>query len=335
LKILVACGGNALIRSNELNTFENQFRNVNVAARQIFRLIKLGHEVLITHGNGPQIGNLAINQEKANEFPPQPLHVLGAMTQGQVGYMLQQALGGLLRSNGIGRRVVTLVTQTLVDASDPLLGLPTKPIGPFYSKEKALELRKKLGYPFSKVRNIEPSFRRVVPSPNPVDIIEKDVISQLLNHGVVVIAAGGGGVPVVRTPSGAIMGVNCVVDKDLAAECLARAVGVDVLMILTDVEKIKINYSLPNERDIGRITLNQAKEYLAAGTFQEGSMAPKVLACTRFIESTPRGAGKRAIITSLEKAVDALNGKTGTHVTRENDLVVEARQEKGAARRER
>jgi len=312
LRILVALGGNALKQAHEKGTFEEQLKNVRIACYRLVELVKKGYELVITHGNGPQVGNLAIQQEMAEEIvPPQPLHVLGAMTQGQIGYMLQQTLTNILSSEGIKKDVIAVVTQVLVKKNDPAFNNPTKPIGPFYTREEAEKLTLKKGYIIRKVKlSGERVYRRVVPSPDPIRIVEGDLIKNLVDMGFIVIASGGGGIPVILNKNGEYEGIDAVIDKDLAGEKLAEAVKADIFLILTDVEKVKLNFGKPYEEDIDFMTLEEAKKYFKEGHFLPGSMAPKILACIRFLE----WGGKKAVITSLDKAVEALNGKTGTHI---------------------
>jgi len=312
LRIFIALGGNAIKKANEKGTYEEQVRNVKNTCRQLVELIKRGYEVIITHGNGPQVGSLAIQQELSkNIVPPQPLHVLGAMTQGQIGYMIQQTLTNMLKKEGIKKPVVTVITQTLVNPNDPAFKNPSKPIGSFYSKREAEKLAKERGYIIKKVKpHGEKAYRRVVPSPEPIEIIEGEAIRKMVDMGMVVIASGGGGIPVIKNEKGELEGVNAVIDKDLAGERLAEAVNADIMLILTDVEKVKLNFGKPDEKDIDSMSVEEAKKFLKEGHFPPGSMGPKVLACIRFVEH----GGKKAIITSLEKALEALEGKTGTHI---------------------
>jgi len=312
LRILAALGGNAVKQAHERGTFEEQLKNVRIACYRLAELVEKGYELVITHGNGPQVGNLAIQQEMAEEIvPPQPLHVLGAMTQGQIGYMMQQTLTNILSSKGIKKNIITVVTQVLVKKNDPAFNNPTKPVGPFYTKEEAEKLALKKGYIIKKVKlSGGRVYRRVVPSPDPIRIVEGDSIKNLVDMGFIVIASGGGGIPVILNENGEYEGIDAVIDKDLAGEKLAEAVKADIFLILTDVEKVKLNFGKPDERDINFMTLEEAKKYLEEGHFLPGSMAPKILACIRFIE----WGGRKAIITSLDKAVEALDGKTGTHI---------------------
>lgn len=310
--ILVALGGNAIKKAEERGTAEDQFRNVRETCEHLLEIIKRGYRVVITHGNGPQAGNLLIQQEEADEIvPPQPLDVVGAMTQGQIGYMLQQTLINYLREAGLNLPVITILTQVLVDKGDPDFRDPSKPIGPFYTKGEAERIAKEKGYVIKKVKPLGGKpYRRVVPSPDPIGIVEWEPIKRMADEGAVVIAAGGGGVPVVRREDGGLEGVEAVIDKDLAGEKLAEVVGAEIFLNLTDVEKVKLNYGKPDERDIDRMTVAEAKRYLEEGHFLPGSMEPKIVACIRFLES----GGERAIITSLEKATEALEGKTGTSI---------------------
>lgn len=310
--ILVALGGNAIKKAEERGTAEEQFRNVRETCEHLLEILKRGYRVVITHGNGPQAGNLLIQQEEADEIvPPQPLDVVGAMTQGQIGYMLQQTLINYLRDAGLNLPVITILTQVLVDEGDPDFRDPSKPIGPFYTKGEAERIAKEKGYVIKKVKPLgEKTCRRVVPSPDPIGIVEWEPIKRVVDECAVVIAAGGGGVPVVRREDGGLAGVEAVIDKDLAGEKLAEVVGAEIFLNLTDVEKVKLNYGKPDERDIDRMTVSEAKRYLEEGHFLPGSMEPKIVACIRFLES----GGERAIITSLEKATEALEGKTGTSI---------------------
>jgi carbamate kinase len=235
------------------------------------------------------------------------------MTQGQIGYMLQQALTRYLKEAGLNLPVATVLTQVLVDENDPAFENPSKPVGPFYVKQEAERLAREKGYIIKKVKPVgKKTYRRVVPSPEPKTIIEEEAIRKSVNAGVIVIAAGGGGIPVISGNDGHLKGVEAVIDKDLAGAKLAEIVGADVFLILTDVEKVKLNYGKPDERDLDRMTLKEAKRYLLEGHFLEGSMKPKIMASIRFLES----GGEKVIITSLDKATEALEGKTGTLIVR-------------------
>ena len=307
--IVIALGGNAIKKADEEGTAQQQLQNVKVTCKHILEIIKRGYRVVITHGNGPQVGNLLIQQEEARKLvPPQPLDILGAMTQGQIGYMLQQTLTNYLRKEGLNMPVATVITQVLVNKDDPDFNNPSKPVGPFYTRKEAEKLIEEKGYVIKKVKPGRRAYRRVVPSPNPIEIIEKDVIKMLVETGAIVIASGGGGIPVINE-KGQLKGVEAVIDKDLAGEKLAEIVNADIFLILTDVEKVKLNFGKPDEKDLDRLTIAEAEKYLEEGHFLPGSMKPKVIACIRFLKA----GGEKAIITSLDKAVEALEGKTGTH----------------------
>ena len=307
--IVIALGGNAIKRAEEEGTAEQQLRNVKITCKHILEIIKRGYRVVITHGNGPQVGNLLIQQEEASKLvPPQPLDILGAMTQGQIGYMLQQTLINYLKKEKLSIPVATIITQVLVDKDDPDFNNPSKPVGPFYTRKEAEKLIEEKGYIIKKVKPGRKAYRRVVPSPDPIEIVEKDVIKMLVDAGFIVIASGGGGIPVIDQ-NGQLRGVEAVIDKDLAGERLAEIVDADIFLILTDVEKVKLNFRKPNEKDLDKLTIAEAEKYLEEGHFLPGSMEPKVKACIRFLKA----GGEKAIITSLDKAVEALEGKTGTH----------------------
>jgi carbamate kinase len=274
--------------------------------------IKRGFEVVITHGNGPQVGNLLVQQEAgASQVPAQPMDLCTAMTQGQLGYILQQTLMNELKSYNLNFNVVTMITQVLVDRKDPDFANPSKPVGAFYDRQTREKFESEKGYRMKQVLpGGEAPFRRVVPSPDPIRILEVNALKKLVDAGVVVIASGGGGVPVILNDQGEFGGVEGVVDKDLAGEKLAEAVAADLLMILTDVAKVKLGFGSPEERQIDRLNVRQAKKYFQEGQFLAGSMAPKVLACIRFIEY----GGEEAIITSLDRAWLAGQNQEGTHI---------------------
>lgn len=309
-RVMIALGGNAIKQPHERGTFEEQMRNVETAAVQIAAIARNGHEIAITHGNGPQVGNLAIQQEQgAHMVPEQPLVVLGAMTQGQIGYMMQQNLYNFLADDG--KEVATVVTQVVVSRDDPDFQDPTKPVGPYYDEESAKRLGAENGWIVKQVRPTgDKTWRRVVPSPVPLGIAEAGVIKKLVKSGTIVIAAGGGGIPVVRNREGKLEGVDAVIDKDRAGAKLAEEVDANIFLILTDVEHALLNFGYDNETPIENMTTTMAKKYLGEGHFKAGSMGPKVEAAIGFVE---RG-GERAIITSLDKAADALEGRTGTHI---------------------
>jgi len=317
-RILVALGGNAIKQANEKGTADEQFRNVMITAEHIVSMIQQltkDDRLIITHGNGPQSGNLALQQEIAkNEIPIQPLDVVGAMTQGQIGYMFQNSIENIMMERGLKVPVVSLVNQVLVDKNDKeFVGEnASKPVGNFLTEEEAMKMKNEKGWIVKKVKpNAPKPWRRTVPSPDPIANIEAEAIKILVNAGAVVIASGGGGVPVVNE-GGKLKGVEAVIDKDLAGERLAEVVGADIFLILTDVEKARLNYGKPEEKPIDKMTVTEAKKYLEEGHFLAGSMGPKVKACIRFLD----WGGKEAIITSLDKASDALAGKTGTRIVK-------------------
>lgn len=311
MKLVLALGGNAILRPEQKGTYEEVVENVREASEQIGRLVAMGHELVLTHGNGPQVGDIALQQAATTEVPENPLHVLGAMTQGEIGYLLQRELGNVLRSSGVNKPVISLITQTLVSEDDPSFANPTKPIGPFYTEEEAKKVRSERGFVVKKVARtgLKP-YRRVVPSPDPVRIVESDAIASMIRSGSIVVAGGGGGIPVVRRKDSTIDGIDAVIDKDLGAERLAEDVGAEVLLILTNVDAVKVDFGTPRERSLNSVTLTEAKGLLAAGQFPLGSMGPKVLACIRFVEH----GGRMGVVASLERAVDALNGTAGTRV---------------------
>ena len=311
MKLVVALGGNALLRPEQKGTYEEFVENVKVVCRQIRRIVDQGHQVVLTHGNGPQVGNIALQQSATDEVPENPLHVLDAMTQGEIGYLVQRELGNLLRSSGSNRPVVSLVTQVVVSPEDSSFKSPSKPIGPFYSEADAKRVGRERGFVIRKVgRAGDRPYRRVVPSPDPVRIVESDAIAEMLRGGSIVIAGGGGGIPVFRRQDSEYDGVDAVIDKDLCAEKLAESVGAEVLLILTNVDRVKVDFGTPNERSLESITVSEAKRLLADGQFPAGSMGPKVTACIRFVEF----GGKMGIIASLEKALEALKGSAGTRI---------------------
>jgi carbamate kinase len=320
-RILIALGGNAIKQAEERGTPEEQFKNCMITCKQLAEIVRsLGKEdrLIITHGNGPQVGNLMVQQEAAKHLvPPQTMDIVGAMTQGQIGYMLQQALINCLKDVGLDVPVCTVITQVLVDKNDPEFfgDAASKPVGNFLTEEEAVKIKKE--HPEYIIKKVKPegdrTWRRCVPSPDPKAIVESEAIRRLVDAGVIVIASGGGGVPVVLDEHGHYKGVEAVIDKDLAGEKLAEIVGANVFLILTDVEKVKLNFGTPEEKDIDRMSVTEAKKYLEEGHFLKGSMEPKVKACIRFLE----WGGEKAIITSLDKALQALEGKTGTIIYRE------------------
>lgn len=304
-KIVIALGGNALG-----NNAKEQLELVKNTASSIVKLVKDGNDVIVAHGNGPQVGmiNLAMEYSSNNggNTPAMPFPECGAMSQGYIGYHLQQSIQKELKDNGLNKPCATVVTQVIVDENDDAFKNPTKPIGSFYSEEEAKKIMEETGYTF--VEDAGRGYRRVVASPKPVDIVELDVVEQLVDNGTVVITVGGGGIPVIKKGNG-LEGVPAVIDKDRSSAKLASLLKADVLLILTAVEKVSINFNKPDQLDLSELTLNDANKYIAEGQFAKGSMLPKVEACMDFINGNPEGT---AIITSLEKALDAIHGDTGT-----------------------
>jgi carbamate kinase len=320
--IVAAFGGNAVTRSTERGTNPEQLANVRVMCEEVLPLILAGHRVAIIHGNGPQVGALALQVEagQALGVADQPFDVLGAMTQGQIGYLIQQTMGNVLleathrsRSNGASvlgaiPPIASVVTQVVVDPSDQAFQHPTKPIGPFYERELAERLAAEKGW--TVVKDADRGWRRVVPSPQPIEVVEAAAIRALIAAGSIVIAGGGGGVPVVREPDGRLRGVEAVIDKDLAAERLAALVGADTLLLITGVRRIGLDYGTATQRDLDVITLDDARRLLADGQFPPGSMGPKVKAAIRFLED----GGREAIVTAPEALAAALLGTDGTRI---------------------
>lgn len=298
-KIVLALGGNALG-----NNAEEQLQLVKHTAKTVVDLISQGHKVVIGHGNGPQVGMINL----AMESVAMPFPECGAMSQGYIGYHLQQAVGQELKSRGIEKKVACLVTQVVVDPEDPAFKKPTKPIGSFMTKEEADKIAAEKGYVF--VEDAGRGYRRVVPSPQPKRIVEIDVVNKLVDDDVVVITVGGGGIPVVETPEG-LQGTAAVIDKDKSCSKLAADLNADMLVILTAVDRVCINFNKPDQKELAEITLDEAKQYISEGHFAPGSMLPKVEACMSFVGSAD---GKEALITSLEKAGLAMTGETGTRI---------------------
>ncbi len=303
-RIVIAVGGNAILNPSRGDPLEQQ-RIIDNTALEIAQIIREGYDVVLTHGNGPQVGNLLAMQEECGLVQAQPLDVLGAQTQGMIGYLLQQSLDNRLKESGINKQVVTILTQVIVDESCSSFEVPTKPIGLYYDEEKA---RKMMEQGTRMIRD-KKGFRKVVASPAPVRIIEENIIKKLVREGTVVIAAGGGGVPVIER-EGKLLGIEAVIDKDLTAGMMASAVGAEILLILTDVEQAALNYGKENQVNLGEISVPEAERYVKEGHFGKGSMEPKMLAALMFV----RSGGKMAIISSLDKALPALCGNTGTRV---------------------
>lgn len=309
-KIVIALGGNALQEAGKPATAQAQLEVVERTSIYIADILEKGYHIVLAHGNGPQVGRLVIQNEYAEPVTPaMPFDVCGAMSQGMIGYHIQQGLGKVLRSRGDHTPVATVVTQVVVDAEDPKFQNPSKPIGPFYTEEEAAAIAAQKGYIMKE--DAGRGWRRVVASPMPVEIVELDAVRCLVDNGFIVVTVGGGGIPVVRNAAGDLEGVAAVIDKDLASERLAEDLDADALVILTAVEKVSINFKKPDQKDLDAITPTEARQYMAEGHFAPGSMLPKIQAAVKFVESKP---GRKAIITSLDKAALALEGKAGTTI---------------------
>lgn len=310
-KLVIALGGNALQEAGKPATAQAQLEVVEKTSEYIADIVERGYEVIVAHGNGPQVGRIVIQNEVASaSTPAMPFDVCGAMSQGMIGYHIQQGLSKVLRHRGINKNVVTVVTQVVVDKDDPKFKAPSKPIGPFYTEEEAKAIAAEKGYTMKE--DAGRGWRRVVASPLPVEIVELDAVKTLNDAGFVVVTVGGGGIPVVRNEAGDLEGVAAVIDKDLASEKLARDMDADALVILTAVEKVSINFKKPDQKDLDRMSAAEAKQYIKEGHFAPGSMLPKIEAALNFVESKP---GRIAIITSLDKAADAIEGRAGTTIT--------------------
>ncbi len=305
--VVVALGGNAILQPGQVGTFEEQLFNIDGAMRRIAQLVEDGWRVVLTHGNGPQVGNLLIqNALAAKTVAPMPMDVCGAESQGQIGYMAAQTLSNHLRKRRLTAPVVTIVTQVAVDAKDKAFAAPSKPVGPFYSEAEARKMMLEEGLAMRE--DAGRGWRRVVPSPEPREIVELEAVRDLVENGCLVVCSGGGGVPVVRS-RGALSGIDAVIDKDLAAALLARELGADALLILTDVPKAYVHYGTPEQTALDTVTASQMRAYAAEGHFKAGSMGPKVEACLRFVD-----AGGESVIASLTDVGPAMAGKAGTHI---------------------
>ncbi len=311
-KAVVAFGGNVILPHTEKGLQKEQEKNARKAAKDMVDIVEKGYETVIVHGNGPQVGNILIQMEEAShKIPPFSLDVCDAMTEGSMGYLLEKAIYNELRKRSIDKYVATLLTEVIVDKEDPAFSNPTKPIGPFYTKYRADELKKTKKWVM--IEDSGRGYRRVVPSPKPIDILPKSIIEKLLDEGTIVIAAGGGGIPVFINNNGLIEGVEAVIDKDFASSLLASEIRADLFIILTGVDRVYINFGKPDEKEIKKMTAVEAKKYLEEGQFPPGSMGPKIKAAIEFIE---RG-GDKVIITSPGKIKSALLKRTGTRIVRE------------------
>jgi len=307
---VVAIGGNAVNRPGEKPTAENMLSAIAEAMGYLVDMLD-EYDIVITHGNGPQVGNILIQQEMAKEvIPPFPIDVNDAQTQGSLGYMIVQALRNRLAERGLNREVAALITQIVVDKNDEAFKKPSKPVGPFYTEEEARKLMTEKGWIMKE--DAGRGWRRVVPSPKPLDIVEKEIIQMLLKNDVIVVAAGGGGIPVVRE-NGKLKGIEAVIDKDRASALLAIEINADELIILTGVEKVALNYGKPNQTFVDTLIVDDAMKYLKEGHFPAGSMGPKIEAAIDFVSAT----NKTCLITDMRKLKEALSGKTGTRIVRE------------------
>jgi len=308
--VVVALGGNAITREYEEGNITQQFQNTRQSLTSVVELIQKGNRVVITHGNGPQVGNALIRVEETRHMVPAlPLGGSGVDQEGGMGYMIEQCLQNKLYEHHIKKSVITVLTQVLVDQNDSSILNPSKFVGPFFKEEQVEQLQKERGW----IIKEDPGrgFRRVVPSPKPQAIIEKEIIKLLVSKDVIVVAAGGGGIPVYRKESGWLEGVDGVIDKDLASAVLARDIAAEELIILTSVDKVSINFNKPNQEDLDTLSIPQAKKYMEEGHFPTGSMRPKIQSAINFLEQ----GGKKVIITSIDKAVNALKGKNGTVIS--------------------
>jgi carbamate kinase len=306
--ILLAVGGNSLIRAGEKGTIAEQLANARRTASEIVALYAAGYRVVLTHGNGPQVGAALLRSERgASEVPGQPLDVCDACTQGEIGYLLEQSLETQLKAAGLRVPVATILTQCVVSPDDPAMQRPTKPVGPFYSQAEAEARQRQFGW--SIVEDASRGYRRVVPSPDPIEIVELEVIRDLVERNVLVIACGGGGIPVIWRNE-VLKGVEAVIDKDRASALLAAQLGVDLFVISTDTEFVYLDYKRPSQRPLRQVRADELQEYFEAGHFPPGNMGPKIESVLRFL----RHGGKEAIITSCDHLREAVGGSAGTHV---------------------
>lgn len=308
---VLALGGNAIIMAGQKGTISEQFKNTRDSLGGVVELIRQGYSIAMTHGNGPQVGNLLRQQEAGEQIgiAPLPLGVLNAATEGTMGYMIEQSLQNRLHLNGIDRPVITITAQVVVDKNDPSMLNPTKFVGStYYTQEQADKLHNELGWTLKE--DSGKGYRRVVPSPQPIDIIPAKAVKKLMDEGQIVITVGGGGIPIYIEENGTYEGVDAVIDKDFASALLARMIDADLLVILTGVDKVAINYNKPDMVELDRMTVEEAKKHYADKQFPAGSMGPKILAAIDFLEK----GGKEVLITSIERIVDAFDGKTGTRI---------------------
>ncbi len=308
-KLLIAVGGNSLIRAGERGTLEEQMANAQATAKSIVRMIKLGWQVVITHGNGPQVGAALLRSERAaREVYTHTLDMCVATTQSEIGYILQKAVMHELSILKLKNPVITIPTMVVVDMNDSAFQNPTKPIGPFYSKKVAEEKKTNLGWDI--VEDADRGYRRVVASPEPIEILELDVIRKNMDMGIIVIALGGGGIPVFKGEDSNIIGSEAVIDKDRSSALLAARLGVDLFFISTDTDYVYLNFKRPGQKAIKIATADEMEKYNKEGHFPPGSMGPKVESVIKFL----RNGGKKSIITSYEYLMDAIEDKAGTHI---------------------
>lgn len=310
MRIVVALGGNAILRLGQKGSEAEQLENLRFTSDQLVQIVQAGHRIAITHGNGPHVGNIFLLYELSKDtITKMPLDVCGAQSQGMIGYLFQQAMYNALRRKGLEIAISTIVTQTIVDKNDPAMRKPTKPIGPFYSKSQAERLEKINGWTILKDSNR--GYRRVVPSPKPIEIVEAKTIKDLFDKGHIVINSGGGGIPVVKSDDGSLQGLEAVIDKDLTASLMASFLDADIFLIITDVDHVYLNYGTASQEALKELSMDECLGYLEQGQFAAGSMAPKIEAAMEFVKRS----GKKAIITSLENVSQALEGSTGTIIS--------------------
>ncbi|MCX6575958.1 MAG: carbamate kinase [Candidatus Aminicenantes bacterium] len=310
---LIAFGGNALLTENQRGIQEEQMKNAEKAAQLMAHIVRKGYELIIVHGNGPQVGNLLIQMEEAvTKVPPYSLDLCDAMTEGSMGFMLERAITNELRRHSIDKEVITLVTQVVVDRNDPAFDSPTKPVGPFYTRYRAQQLAREKKW--TVVEDAGRGYRKVVPSPKPIDVVPKWIIRDLVQAGRIVVAAGGGGIPVILNNRGLFEGVEAVIDKDYAASLIAREVKVDLFIILTGIEEVYINFGKPDQQEMPVLTVDEAQKYLEEGQFPPGSMGPKIQAAIDYIKA----GGKEVLITKASHLKAALLKRSGTRIIEAN-----------------
>jgi carbamate kinase len=304
---VVAFGGNALLRPEDRGTQEEQIARARQAARWLAEIVRHGYKLIVVHGNGPQVGNILIqNEEASTKIPPQSLDVCVAQTEGSMGFMLQQAIRSRLESIGIGGEVATILTEVEIDANDTAFKRPTKPIGPYFTRYRAEALERDLGWTMRE--DSGRGWRHVVPSPRPLRVLNINTIERMVESAAVVVAAGGGGIPVVRGRDGQWRGIEAVIDKDFASALLANELKADLFIVLTGVAKVALDFGKPTQRDVARLTVAEAEKYLAEGQFPAGSMGPKIEAAVQFV----RASGNQVLITDVEHLRDAVEGREGT-----------------------